>query len=103
MERPFDRLTVLSNVEGHHIFAYMAAAPQNESIKAKDLVCACPETLSSPRWGRSGQRSLVGLNLEGTPQPPASEAFRNIWVSIESDEHVKSSTYMYQKLLSDFS
>jgi len=27
VERPFDRLTVLSNVEGHLIFAYMAGSP----------------------------------------------------------------------------
>ncbi len=26
--RPFDRLMVLSNVEGHHIFAYDEAAPR---------------------------------------------------------------------------
>jgi len=39
-------------VERHLIFAYMAAAPQNKFIKATDLVCACPETLSSRRWGR---------------------------------------------------
>ena len=30
VERPFDRLTVLSHIEGHLIFAYMAAAPQNK-------------------------------------------------------------------------
>jgi len=32
VERPFDRLTVLSHIEGHLIFTYMSAAPQNELI-----------------------------------------------------------------------
>jgi hypothetical protein len=49
----------------------MAAAPQNKFLYAKDLVCACPKTLSARRWRREGHRSLVGLNLKRDSQTPA--------------------------------
>jgi len=66
-----DRLTVLSNVEGHPIFAYTAAAPQNKFIKATDLVCACPETLSSRRWGGAVRaEESCGFVLEKRPPDP---------------------------------
>jgi len=45
----------------------------------------------------------VGLNLKRDPQPPGSEAYKGTCISIESDEHVKSSTYVHKKPFLDFS
>ena len=39
VERPFDRLTILSNVEGHLVFAYMTEAPQNKFLSDGPRMC----------------------------------------------------------------
>jgi hypothetical protein len=47
VERPFDRLTVLSNVEGHHDFAYYEAAPRTMYPQRRAFFVPVHRTLSS--------------------------------------------------------
>ena len=56
-------------VERHLIFAYTAAAPQNKSFRAMGLVCACPETLSSRKWGSKGRGVLWVWTWKEIPRP----------------------------------
>jgi hypothetical protein len=50
VERPFDRLTVLSNVEGHHNFAYYEAAREQCTHSDGHSLCLLNERC--PLWGR---------------------------------------------------
>ncbi len=45
VERPFERLKVLSNVEGHQIYADYGAAPRSYLAEATGILCACPPVL----------------------------------------------------------
>ena len=47
VERPFDRLTVLSNVEGHHNLAYYVAAPPTMSPQRRTFFVPVHQALSS--------------------------------------------------------
>jgi hypothetical protein len=58
MERPFDRLTVLSNVEGHQVFACFKAAPRSHITTATGILCAC-----SPNVVRFGGGNRPGRIL----------------------------------------
>ena len=73
MERPFDRLTVLSNVEGHHNFACFEAAPQNHITTATGVLCACPPSVV--RFG-GGYRlgRLLGVKMKRDPHVPFESA-----------------------------
>ena len=45
VERPFNRLTALSHVEGHQVYAGYGAAPQNHITTATAILCACPRSV----------------------------------------------------------
>ncbi|MBN1850380.1 MAG: hypothetical protein JW932_17550, partial [Deltaproteobacteria bacterium] len=60
MERPFDKLMALSQVEGHRNIARASrAAPQSMADQALFALCACPQFHSSQRWGR--EKGTVGF------------------------------------------
>ena len=66
VERPFDRLTALSKVEGHQIYAGNGAAPQNQITTATGILCACPRSVV--RFG--GGNRLGRLLGDGTKKRP---------------------------------
>jgi hypothetical protein len=69
VERPFDRLTVLSNVEGHQVYACFEAAPQNHITTATGVLCACPPSVVRFGGGYRLGRLLGGGN-EKRPSCP---------------------------------
>jgi hypothetical protein len=81
VERPFDRLTVLSNVEGHQVYACFEAAPQNHITTATGILCAylpvlwraCPPIVV--RFGGGfGLGRRLGVKLKRDPHTPFKPA-----------------------------
>ena len=68
VERPFDRLTVLSNVEGLDNSAYYEAAPQTMSPQREVLLCLSSERY--PLWGGNRLGRLLGVKLKRDPHVP---------------------------------
>jgi hypothetical protein len=75
VERPFDRLTILSPIEGHHNFAYYETAPRNHITTATGVLCACPPSVV--RFG-GGYRlgRLLGVKMKRDPLAPFENARR---------------------------
>jgi hypothetical protein len=69
VERPFDRLTVLSNVKGHQVLAGYAATQQSHVTTATDILCACPPSVV--RIGGDYRLGCpLGVKLKRDPMPP---------------------------------
>ena len=69
VERPFDRLTVLSNVEGHHIFAYFETAPRAMSPQRRAFLVPVRRALSA-LGAVTGSGVFWVAELKETPVPP---------------------------------
>jgi hypothetical protein len=84
VERPFDRLTILSLIEGHHNFAYYEAAPRTMYPQRRAFFVAVHRTLSS-LGAVMGSGVFWVVELKRDPDAPFESVQQVLIIQVNSE------------------